>query len=234
MYPDALARFGAGEVARPVLTPAELRTLGDAALVVSQDRQPLVLRQRPWFRVPALARLVPDLAGEGDALAACRRPMALLDPRAATTAQIEGVSVGVETRDRPCVAPADPPVSQAVLGEPVVTMAPVGRARPTRAKRPRTAVPTVAVPCVAEATPIPIAPLPTLTPREAQLLAALAADPGASSAALGGGLGIAAGTVRKALRALRAKLGAEKDAGGAALVALARERGVPVGEGGAG
>lgn len=86
------------------------------------------------------------------------------------------------------------------------------------------------------ARPVPPAPVlsPALTSREAQLLAALAADPAASSAALGSCLGIAAGTVRKALGALREKLGAEKDADGAALVALARERGVPVGEGGVG
>ncbi len=82
--------------------------------------------------------------------------------------------------------------------------------------------------------PIPIVPALALTPREAQLLAALAADPGASSAALGGGLGIAAGTVRKALGALRAKLGAGQDADGAALVALACARGLLADEGGAG
>jgi len=58
----------------------------------------------------------------------------------------------------------------------------------------------------------------------------LAADPAASSAALGSSLGIAAGTVRKALGALREKLGAGKDADGAALVALARERGLLAGE----
>ncbi len=77
------------------------------------------------------------------------------------------------------------------------------------------------------------APAPALTPREAQLLAALAADPAASSAALGAGLGIAAGTVRKALGALRAKLGAGQDTDGAALVTLGRERGLLADEGGA-
>jgi len=87
--------------------------------------------------------------------------------------------------------------------------------------------------------PIASASAPTLTPREVQLLAALATDPAASSAALGRGLGIAAGTVRKALGALRAKLGAGQDADGAALVALARARGLlageaAIGEGGSG
>ncbi len=79
---------------------------------------------------------------------------------------------------------------------------------------------------------MPLAPVsaPALTPREAQLLAALAADPGASSAALGSCLGVAAGTVRKALVVLRAKLGAGSNADAAALVALARKRGLPIGE----
>jgi len=227
---------GAGEVARPVLTPAELRTLGDAALVVSQDRQPLVLRQRPWFRVPALARLVPDLAGAGDALAACRRPAALPDPRAAAPATMGEPPVATGASAVPVVGPVDLPADAAAPDEPGVTMTPVGRARPARAKRSRTAVPTVAAPIAAEPDPAPasttVVSTPALTPREAQLLAALAADPAASSAALGGGLGIAAGTVRKALGVLREKLGAGTDADGAALVALARARGLPTGDGG--
>lgn len=65
-------------------------------------------------------------------------------------------------------------------------------------------------------------------------LAHLAADPAASSAALGGGPGVAAGTVRKALVVLREKLGAGKDADGAALVALARAGGLAIGEAGDG
>ncbi len=229
---------GEGEVARPVLTPAELRTLGDAALVVSQDRQPLVLRQRPWFRVPALARLVPDLAGAGDALAACRRPMALPDPRAVEEPiVVEAAPTGAGAGDGPFAASIEPSVGVAGMNQPAASATPVGRARSARAKRPRTAVPS-AVPIEAEAAPMIMlmtgASAPALTPREAQLLAALAAEPSASSAALGGGLGIAAGTVRKALGALRAKLGAGKDADGAALVALARVRGLLAenGEGG--
>jgi len=220
---------GAGEVARPVLTPAELRTLGDAALVVSQDRQPLVLRQRPWFRVPALARLVPDLAGEGDALATCRRRVPLPDPRAAEgPAPAEDTSVGLGASAGPVVGPVYPPADAAALDEPGMTMTPRGRVRSARAQRPRPAVPIAAEPAPAPA-PMTSVSAPVLTPREAQLLTALMVEPAASSAALGSGLGIAAGTVRKALGALRAKLGAAKDADGAALVALARERGVLLG-----
>jgi len=230
---------GAGEVARPVLTPAELRTLTDGALVVAQDRQPLVLRQRPWFRVPALARLVPDLAGEGDALMACRRRVALPDPRAAEAPiVVEAAPTMTGVGDRSFVTPTELLASVEGTNEPVASARPVERVRPARAKRPRTAVPSVAVPIEAEAAPITgvmgIGTAPVLTPREAQLLAALAADPAASSAALGGGLGIAAGTVRKALGALRAKLGAGADADGATLVALARAHGLLAENGGGG
>jgi len=220
---------GVGEVARPVLTPGELRTLGDAALVVSQDRQPLVVRQRPWFRVPALARLVPALAGAGDALAACRRRIALPDPRP--------IDVADPTGDAPLAAggahPALPVVVPAGAGDGDGVAAPPALAAPTRlvrAKRPRKVVPVPVVPLVVESVPVPLAPVPALTPREAQLLAALATDPAASSAALGGGLGIAAGTVRKALGVLREKLGAGTDADGVALVALARAWGLLTGE----
>jgi len=89
-----------------------------------------------------------------------------------------------------------------------------------RAARPSRVTAESAAPVVLPPVP-PISP-PALTSREAQLLAALVSDPAASSAALGRGLGIAAGTVRKALGALRAKLGARPDADGVALVALAR------------
>jgi len=221
---------GEGEVARPVLTPAELRTLGDAALVVSQDRQPLLVRQRPWFRVPALARLVPDLAGAGDALAACRRCVALPDPRplAETTGAASEHPPMMELTDRAVIGePIATPPALPIADDPPSAVR-VGRPRPKRARTPHQVV-AVAEGAVAEP-PVSVAP-PPLTPREVQLLVALAADPGASSATLGGGLGIAAGTVRKALGALRAKLGAGQDADGAALVALARARGWLVGEG---
>jgi DNA-binding CsgD family transcriptional regulator len=198
-----------------VLTPAELRTLGDAALVVAQDRQPLLVRQRPWFRVPALA--------------ACRRRVALPDPRAAKVAVLAAdTSVGSGTGDLPAIASVNPPVGADGTNGPAMPGASAGRARPAHAKRPRQAGPLAVVPIEAKADPAPastpVAPVQALTPREAQLLAALAADPAASSAALGGGLGSAAGTVRKALGALRAKLGAGRDVDGATLVALACAR----------
>jgi len=171
---------GAGEVARPVLTPAELRTLGDAALVVSQDRQPLVLRQRPWFRVPALARLVPALAGAGDALAACRRRVALPDPRAV------GESSIVVLGDAPATEPLDEEVPGEYVGPqpelpaadaPPSSVGRVLRSQPLRAKSPRRVALAETV-AVAEE-PVPTAPVPsTLTLREAQLLAGAGGRPG--------------------------------------------------------
>jgi len=50
---------GVGEAARPLLTPDELRTLGDGVLVVAADRHPLLARQRRYYRVPALVRRLP-------------------------------------------------------------------------------------------------------------------------------------------------------------------------------
>jgi len=50
---------GTGEAARPLLTPDELRTMGDGVLVVSADRHPLLARQRRYYRVPALVRRLP-------------------------------------------------------------------------------------------------------------------------------------------------------------------------------
>jgi len=256
---------GAGEAARPLLTPDELRTMGDGVLVVSADRHPLLARQRRYYRVPALVRRLPGgrPAGPGDpdplAPFRARRAadplpcLALVVPLPASDEEL-GEGMPGALPNLPGVAPAPiegAPTAVAVGGvspmspvrllsdvccvdDPVASPVPDGRARPARAKRPRRAVSGPTSPVVAG--PVPLAPTlaPALTPREAQLLAALAADPAASSAALGGRLGIAAATVRKALVALREKLGAGKDADGAVLVALARARGPSIGEVGAG
>jgi DNA-binding CsgD family transcriptional regulator len=131
--------------------------------------------------------------------------------------------------DGPFAVSVEPPVGVDGMNQSAASATPVGRARSARAKRPHAVVPTVAASLKDEAAPLPIVPVPVLTPREAHLLAALAADPAASSATLGAGRGIAAGTVRKALGALREKLGAGPDADGATLVALARARGLLAG-----
>jgi len=252
---------GAGEAARPLLTPDELRTLGAGVLVVAADRHPLLARQRRYYRVPALVRRLPlgHLPGLGDpdplAPFRARRaaaplpdaalavplpdgdgesgeglPGALPDPRTGVApVPAAGAPAAVVMGDLPSVPPVNFPPEASGRDDPAGSPVLAGRARPARAKRSRRALPEPLAPVVAQ--PVPLASAaPTLTPREAQLLAALAADPVASSAALGIGLGIAAGTVRKALGALRAKLGAGPDADGAALVALARECELLVGE----
>ncbi len=253
---------GAGEAARPLLTPDELRTMGDGVLVVSADRHPLLARQRRYYRVPALVRRLPlgraPGPGDPDPLAPFRArraaaplpaaalavplpdgdgesgeglPGALPDPRTGVTpVPAAGALTAVAMGDLPSVPPVNFPPEASGGDDPAGPPVLAGRARPARAKRSRRALPEPLAPVVAQPVPLASAAAPTLTPREVQLLAALAADPAASSAALGGGLGIAAGTVRKALGALRAKLGAGPDADGAALVALARERGLLTGE----
>ncbi len=253
---------GAGEAARPLLTPDELRTMGDGVLVVSADRHPLLARQRRYYRVPALVRRLPlgraPGPGDPDPLAPFRArraaaplpaaalavplpdgdgesgeglPGALPDPRTGVApVPAAGALTAVAMGDLPSVPPVNFPPEASGGDDPAGPPVLAGRARPARAKRSRRALPEPLAPVVAQPVPLASAAAPTLTPREVQLLAALAADPAASSAALGGGLGIAAGTVRKALGALRAKLGAGPDADGAALVALARERGLLTGE----
>ncbi len=242
---------GAGEAARPLLTPDELRTMGDGVLVVAADRHPLLARQRRYYRVPALVRRLPlgraPESGDPDPLAPFRAwravgplPLPALavpfpndadelagvlpNPLAVAAPAADGVPpIAVGAADIPPPTLADPPTM--VPGAELPAMpGSTTPARPTRVPQPSEAVRESAPPSVARPVPPAPVPPPALTPREAQLLAALAADPAASSAALGGGLGIAAGTVRKALGGLRAKLGAGKDADGAALVALARAR----------
>ncbi len=251
---------GAGEAGRPLLTPDELRTLGAGVLVVAADRHPLLARQRRYYRVPALVRRLPGgrapAPGDPDPLAPFRArraadplpdaalavplpdgagvsvaglPEALPDPLAvAAPITARGSLAATGAGDVLSMPPVRLPPEARGGGDPAMPPVSVGRARPAPAKRPRRALPAPTAPVVAR--PVPLAPPSALTPREAQLLAALVADPAASSATLGGGLGIAAGTVRKALGALRAKLGAGPDADGAALVALGRARGLLVGE----
>jgi len=247
---------GAGEAARPLLTPDELRTLGAGVLVVAADRHPVLAQQRRYYRVPALVRRLPlgHLPGPGDpdplapfrarraanplpcqALAvpllndtgALARgvPGALPDPSGVAPVPAAGAPTAAGVGDGPPVTPVRLSPDARGGDDPV--------APPVLAERPRKAVRESAAPILAQPVPIASASVPTLTPREAQLLAALAADPASSSAALGRGLGIAAGTVRKALGVLREKLGAVKDTDGTALVALARERGMLTGDSGA-
>ena len=250
---------GAGEAARPLLTPDELRTMGDGVLVVSADRHPLLARQRRYYRVPALVRrlpgghlpdpgdpdplapfrarraadplpcpalVVPDPDGDGELVGGLLG--ALSGPGAATPAPAVGAPLAIGAGDILPAAFVTPPPDARGGDDPPPS--PPSPARAWRTRAPQSGRVVVEPTASAVPRPMPLALSPTLTPREAQLLSALAVDPAASSAALGGGLGIAPATVRKALAALRAKLGAEKDADGAALVALARTQGLPIDE----
>jgi len=243
---------GAGEAARPLLTPDELRTLGAGVLVVTADRHPVLARQRRYYRVPALVRRLPHgrapVPGDPDPLGPFRaRRAADPLPDAALAVPLpddvgeqaegvapfpaQGVPTAAEVGDIPPATPVRLPLHASGGDDPAAPPVLAERARVAPVQRPRRALPEPLHPVVARPVPLAPASVPALTPREAQLLAALAADPAASSAALGRGLGLAAGTVRKALGALRAKLGAGPDADGAALVALARVRGLLIGAG---
>lgn len=63
---------GVGEVARPLITPDELRTLGDDVLVVAGRHHPVRARQARYYQDKALCARLPD-AALGDPLDAFRR-----------------------------------------------------------------------------------------------------------------------------------------------------------------
>jgi len=125
-------------------------------------------------------------------------PLVVTDPVPAA-----GVPTAVASGDVPPAITVRLPPKARGGDDPAALPVLAARARPAPAKRPCRTLPEPTPPVVAQ--PMPLAPVsaPALTPREAQLLAALAADPGASSAALGSCLGLAAGTVRKALGLVR-------------------------------
>lgn len=105
---------GVGEAGRPLLTPGELRTLGDGVLVVAADRHPLLGRQRRYYRVPALVRRLPGgrVPGPGDpdplAPFRARRAADPLPDAALVVPDLAGddvpVAGGVATRPVPEVA----------------------------------------------------------------------------------------------------------------------------------
>jgi len=248
LTPDELRTLGAGVLVvaadrHPLLArqrryyrvPVLVRRLPLGHIPGPGDPDPLApfRARRAADPLPVAALAVPlpdrdDESGEGP-------PRALPDLCAGVApVPAADAPTAVVVGDGPPATPVRLPPEASDGDDPPAPPVLAARARPARTKRPRRAVSEPVAPVTAH--PMPLAPIysPALTPREAQLLAALAADPAASSAALGGGLGIAAGTVRKALGALRAKLGAGPDADGAALVSLARVRGLLIGAGEAG
>jgi len=241
---------GAGEAARPLLTPDELRTMGDGVLVVSADRHPLLARQRRYYRIPALVRRLPNGRvpgpGDPDPLAPFRGrraadPLpdaALVVPEAAgddapvADSPVAHLGVRVAAVPGPAI-PAQPQhPSEAVAprraaGAPAALSCrdapgPVG-APPLRPEGTPTAAPHTPVPGHAPVIPAPI----RLSVTQRAVLEALAecGRPTAevSSTELAARTGINRSTVRAALRELRAKLGIAQDAD---LVAAARATGL--------
>ncbi len=231
---------GAGEAARPLLTPDELRTMGDGVLVVAADRHPLLARQRRYYRVPALVRRLPGghLPGPGDPdplapfrsrraadplpEAALTVPQVAADDAPASAGVTAGPGAAVATGATPA-APARAPLVPAAAAPPRAVEAPAAlscRAAPGPAGAPPTDPrdPSPAAPAhpgsrgdLAGGTPTPI----RLTATQRAVLAALA-DCGRPTAAvssteLAARTGINRSTVRAALRELRGKLGLAQD-----------------------
>ncbi len=230
---------GSGEAARPLLTPDELRTLGDGVLVVAADRHPVLARQRRYYRVPALVRRLPGghlpAPGDPDPLAPFRAwraaaplPDAALvvpDPSADDAPASAGVTAGPGGAVATVAAPTAPARSQhrsEAGAPPTATGAPAAlscRAAPGPAEAPPnlfggTAMAAPPAPA-ASATPIAASPAPVrLSATQRAVLEALA-DCGRPTAAissteLAARTGINRSTVRAALRELRVKLGIEQ------------------------
>ncbi len=213
---------GTGEAARPLLTPDELRTMGDGVLVVSADRHPLLARQRRYYRVPALVRRLPlgrpAAPGDPDPLAPFRawRAADPLPEAALLVPEVAGDDAPVaegSARSR-CLPEAGAPSSAA--GAPAALSC---RDAPGPAGAPPSAPGDDPPAAPAGGTPAPI----RLTATQRAVLEALVAigrpTAAISSTELAARTGINRSTVRAALRELRAKLGLAQDAD---LVAAAR------------
>ncbi len=242
---------GAGEAARPLLTPDELRTMGDGVLVVAADRHPVLARQRRYYRVPALVRRLPlgraPEPGDPDPLGyfRARRAAAPLPAAALVVPDLAGDDV--PEVDNGVVLP---PVagSRTTLGTPLRMRHGDEAAAPPRATDAPAALSCRDAPGPAGAPPICPAGTPTgasgaptpanvpspashapirLSATQRAVLEALA-DCGRPTAAvssteLSERTGINRSTVRAALRELRGKLGIAQDAD---LVAAARATGL--------
>jgi len=177
---------GAGEAARPLLTPDELRTMGDGVLVVAADCHPLLARQRRYYRVPALVRRLPlgraPESGDPDPLAPFRAwraadPLpaaALVVPEAA--GDDAPVDDGVTVIDSPVVRPEAIVGAAPSLVTPARSQRPPEAAAPPRATDAPAALSCRAAPGPAEAPPIlpggtamaaPPAPVPGAAPSPA-------------------------------------------------------------------
>ncbi len=230
---------GTGEAARPLLTPDELRTMGDGVLVVAADRHPLLARQRRYYRVPALVRRLPGghLPGPGDpdplAPFRSRRAADPLPDAALVVPEAAGddapVDDGVTARAGAAVAtvvapamPARAPLVPAVAAPPRATEAPAALSCRDAPGPP--GAPSIAPAGTSAAAPASPPPGDVAIPSHAPIrlsvtqravLDALAdcdrPTSEVSSTELAARTGINRSTVRAALRELRGKLGLAQD-----------------------
>jgi type IV secretion system protein VirD4 len=239
---------GAGEAARPLLTPDELRTMGEGVLVVAADRHPVLARQRRYYRVPALVRRLPlgraPESGDPDPLAPFRSrraadplPEAALSVPDSVGDEVPVTNGGVAPRSvSAALAPPTPGTPRRARRGDEAGAPPSAAAAPAALSCPAAPESVGAPPPAPGGTPA-AAPIPIeagnttaavrLSATQRAVLDALA-DRGrptaaVSSAELAARTGINRSTVRAALRELRGKLGLAQDDD---LVAAARAGGL--------
>ena len=191
---------GVGEVARPLITPDELRTLGEEVLIVAGRQHPVRARQMRAYQDPALRHRLADPIAD-DALAYFRRRRAARSlplPDAAALAPMPSENHSQLVGQQP-TAPRQPASGPA---------APVWAA-PTTVAAPRTTrVP--GAPALRPAAPA----TPRFTPPQRAIVAALVAAnrPGkqVSSTAIAQATGLARPVVRRELAEIRALLALEQ------------------------
>jgi type IV secretory pathway TraG/TraD family ATPase VirD4/DNA-binding CsgD family transcriptional regulator len=195
---------GVGEVARPLITPDELRTLGDDVLVVAGRHHPVRARQARYYQDKALRSRLPDPA-RGDPLDAFRRR------RMARPLPLPG---GGTEEFLPEVVP--PPTPHRARRTPARTPAAApsphaGRDAPARAAPVAVAAPPPTAVAAPPAFPPHDQGPPVLTDTQRTIVAALAATgrPGSevSSSDLALVTGLGRHTVRQGLAEIRAMLG---------------------------
>ena len=210
---------GLGETSRPLITPDELRTMGDDLLVVSGHRHPLRARQRRYYQESALLRLVPDL-GRDDPLRELRRERRRQAPLVAPA--IADADANLLPPDPVLLPSHDPPPDPP---------APAGGERQQDAgceARPREQTPDEAAPAcdLTDASQQPTegearVTAPRLTERERAVLCLLAT--GATPSAIARTLGASENAVKQQTYRLRQKLGAGSTT---QALAIAREQGL--------
>lgn len=192
---------GVGEVARPLITPDELRTLGDDVLVVAGRHHPVRAQQARYYQDKVLRSRLPE-SKVGDPLDAFRRR------RAARPLPLPGGG----TDDFPQEAPPPPRTRRTLSQIPTAAPSPIAsrdapaRAAPIVVAAPPRITPAAPSPGVADQPDSP-----ALTDTQRTIVEALAATgrPGSevSSTDLALATGLGRNIVRRELAEIRAALG---------------------------